>query len=83
MVEEKMLSELVKPAQQDDENSMSQLAQEVEGGVRAYVYRVTLDHDLTQGLGNEPLRVRERLLWGCHLFGFAEDKYLLHIKKWQ
>jgi RNA polymerase sigma-70 factor (ECF subfamily) len=34
---------------------MSRLAEEAEGRLRAYIYRVTLDHDLTQDLSQEAL----------------------------
>lgn len=47
--------ELVRRAQQGHVPSMNQLAQEVKGTLCAYIYRVTLDPDLTQDLSQETL----------------------------
>ncbi|HEC01916.1 MAG TPA: RNA polymerase sigma factor, partial [Phycisphaerales bacterium] len=55
MIEEKACIKLVRLAQQGHENCMSRLAEEAEGRLRAYIYRVTLDHDLTQDLSQEAL----------------------------
>lgn len=55
MIEEQAFIKLVRLAQQGHENCMSQLAEEAEGRLRAYIYRVTLDHDLTQDLSQEAL----------------------------
>lgn len=55
MTEEQARIELVRLAQQGHKDSMSRLAREAEGSVRAYVYRVTLDHDLAQELSQEVL----------------------------
>ncbi len=55
MIKEQARTKLVRLAQQGHENCMSQLAEEAEGRLRAYIYRVTLDHDLTQDLSQEAL----------------------------
>ncbi|UCE48255.1 MAG: RNA polymerase sigma factor, partial [Phycisphaerales bacterium] len=55
MVEEQAYVRLVRLAQQGHENCMSRLAEEAEARLRAYIYRVTLDHDLTQDLSQEAL----------------------------
>lgn len=47
--------ELVRRARQGHVQSMNQLAQEVKGTLWAYIYRVTLDPDLTQDLSQETL----------------------------
>jgi len=55
MTQEQTLIELVAIAQQGHEQSMNQLAQQVKGRLSAYIYRVTLDPDLTQDLSQETL----------------------------
>ncbi|MHC4574888.1 MAG: RNA polymerase sigma factor [Planctomycetota bacterium] len=55
MIEEKAFTELVKLARQGHEESKSRLAGEAELRLRAYVFRVTLDYDLTQDLSQEAL----------------------------
>jgi RNA polymerase sigma-70 factor (ECF subfamily) len=55
MTQEQTLIELVRRAQQGHEQSMNQLAQEVKGRLSAYIYRVTLNQDLTQDLSQETL----------------------------
>ncbi len=55
MTEEQARIELVRLARQGHKDSMSRLARETQGIVRAYVYRVTLDHDLAQELSQEVL----------------------------
>jgi len=55
MTKEQARIELIRLAKQGHKDSMSRLAREAEGSVRAYVYRVTLDHDLTQELSQEVL----------------------------
>ena len=47
--------ELVKQAQLGDQESMNRLAQLAEGRIRAYIYRLTLNYDLTQDLLQETL----------------------------
>ncbi len=55
MIDEQGFIRIVKMAQSGHESCMSRLAEEAEGRLRAYIYRVTLDHDLTQDLSQEAL----------------------------
>ena len=55
MTEEQIWIKLVRQARQGHQNAMSLLAQKAGGRVRAYVYRVTLDPDLTEDLSQEVL----------------------------
>ncbi|MBN2182835.1 MAG: sigma-70 family RNA polymerase sigma factor [Sedimentisphaerales bacterium] len=55
MVEENSWCKLVELAQRGRDDCMSQLAREAKGRLCAYVYRVTLDHDLTDDLSQEIL----------------------------
>jgi RNA polymerase sigma-70 factor (ECF subfamily) len=55
MSEEQKWTELVKLAQQGHGNSVDLLAQQAQGRLRAYVYRVTLDYELTEDLSQEVL----------------------------
>ena len=55
MIEEQTWTKLVKLAQQGHGNSVNQLAREAQGRLRAYVYRVTLDYELTYDLSQEVL----------------------------
>jgi len=55
MIEEQASIKLVRLARQGHEDCMNRLAEEAEGRLRAYIYRVTLDHDLTQDLSQEAL----------------------------
>ena len=55
MAEKDSWCKLVELAQRDRENYMSQLVHEAKGRLCAYVYRVTLDHDLTDDLSQEIL----------------------------
>ena len=55
MTEEQTWTKLVKLAQQGHGNSVDQLALEAQGRLRAYVYRVTLDYELTEDLSQEAL----------------------------
>ncbi|MHC4118141.1 MAG: RNA polymerase sigma factor [Planctomycetota bacterium] len=54
-MEEQASIKLVRLAQQGRQDCMNRLAAEAEGRLRAYIYRVTLDHDLTQDLSQEAL----------------------------
>jgi len=55
MSEEQKWTELVKLAQQGHGNSVDLLAREAQGRLCAYVYRVTLDSELTEDLSQEVL----------------------------
>ncbi len=48
-------SELVRQIQQGDHKGLDRLARLVKGRLHAYIYRLTLDHDLTQDLLQETL----------------------------
>ena len=55
MSEEQTWTELVKLAQQGHGDSVDLLAQKAQGRLHAYVYRVTLDYELTEDLSQEVL----------------------------
>jgi RNA polymerase sigma-70 factor (ECF subfamily) len=55
MSEKLTWTKLVKLAQQGHSDSIDSLAQQTEGRLRAYVYRVTLDYELTEDLSQEAL----------------------------
>jgi len=55
MAEEQKWTRLVSLARQGREDCMGELAREVERRLCAYIYRVTLDHDLTDDLSQEAL----------------------------
>lgn len=55
MIDEQGFIRIVKMAQSGHESCMGRLAEEAVGRLRAYIYRVTLDHDLTQDLSQEAL----------------------------
>ncbi len=47
--------EIVKQAQLGDEKSVNHLAELARGRLRAYIYRLTLDEDLTQDILQETM----------------------------
>jgi RNA polymerase sigma-70 factor (ECF subfamily) len=55
MSEKQTWTELVKLAQQGQSESVDSLARKAEGKVRAYVFRVTMDNELTEDLSQEAL----------------------------
>jgi RNA polymerase sigma-70 factor (ECF subfamily) len=55
MSEKETWTELVKLAQQGHGESVDSLARKAEGPVRAYVFRVTLDYEMTEDLSQEAL----------------------------
>ena len=55
MSEEQTWTELVKLAQRGDGKSVDLLARRAQGRLRAYVFRVTLDYELTEDLSQEAL----------------------------
>jgi RNA polymerase sigma-70 factor (ECF subfamily) len=91
MAEEVKWTELVKLAQQGHENCMDSLARGVKGRLCAYIYRVTLDYDLTQDLSQEVLlqmfKSLERLDDAEHfwpwLYRIAQSKIQQHYKEKQ
>ena len=62
MVDQDVIRELVVQARAGHEQAMEALARRVEGKVCAYVYRVTLDSDLTQDISQEVLLTMVRSL---------------------
>ena len=88
MIEEQACIKLVRLAQQGHENCMSQLAEEAEGRLCAYIYRVTLDHDLTQDLSQEALLQMVKSLESLKkaerfwpwLYRIAQSKIQQHFK---
>jgi RNA polymerase sigma-70 factor (ECF subfamily) len=55
MNDEQTLVELVKLAKQGQKSSVNALARQAKGRLYAYIYRVTLDHHLSQDLSQEAL----------------------------
>jgi len=55
MSEKQTWTELVKLAQQGHDESVAMLARKAEGRLRAYVFRVTMDYELTEDLSQEAL----------------------------
>jgi RNA polymerase sigma-70 factor (ECF subfamily) len=62
MVDQDAIRELVIQARAGQEQAMNALARQVEGRVCAYIYRVTLDSDLTQDISQEVLLTMVRSL---------------------
>jgi len=88
MTEQQTWIKLVSQARRGQENAMSVLAQKAEGPVRAYVYRVTLDADLTEDLSQEVLLQMVKSLDDLHraehfwpwLYRVAQSKIQQHYK---
>lgn len=88
MTEQQTWIKLVSQARKGQKNAMSLLAQKAEGRVRAYVYRVTLDHDLTEDLSQEVLLQMVKSLDDLHkaehfwpwLYRIAQSKIKQHYK---
>ena len=66
MSEEQTWTELVKLAQQGHSSSVDLLARKAEGRLRAYVFRVTLDYELTEDLSQEALLQMVKSLGGLN-----------------
>jgi RNA polymerase sigma-70 factor (ECF subfamily) len=66
MSEEQTWTELVKLAQKGHSTSVDLLAQRTEGRLRAYVFRVTLDYELTEDLSQEALLQMVKSLGGLN-----------------
>ncbi|MHC4646361.1 MAG: RNA polymerase sigma factor [Planctomycetota bacterium] len=79
---------LVSKAREGDETAKNALVRAVEPFLRAYVYRVTLDHDLTQDLSQEGLlemfkslgKLREVERFWPWLYGVAQSKICQHYR---
>ena len=88
MAEEQTWTKLVKLAQQGHGDSVDQLAQEAQGRLRAYVYRVTLDYELTEDLSQEVLLQMVKSLDGLNkaesfwpwMYRIAQSKIQQHYK---
>jgi RNA polymerase sigma-70 factor (ECF subfamily) len=88
MSEEQKWTELVKLAQQGHSNSIDLLARKAEGRLRAYVYRVTLDYELTEDLSQEALLQMVKSLDGLNkaesfwpwMYRIAQSKIQQHFK---
>lgn len=88
MTEEQTWINLVSQAQRGQQNAMSLLARKVEGRVRAYVYRVTLNPDLTEDLSQEVLLQMVQSLQDLHeeknfwpwLYRVAQSKIKQYFK---
>ena len=55
MAQEQIWTELVRQAQQGHKEDINKLAREAKGRLCAYIYRVTLNYDLTQDMSQEVL----------------------------
>lgn len=55
MAQEQIWTELVRQAQKGRKEDMNKLAREAKGRLCAYIYRVTLNYDLTQDMSQEVL----------------------------
>ena len=88
MSEEQKWTELVKLAQQGHGNSVDLLAQKAQGRLRAYVFRVTLDYELTEDLSQEVLLQMVKSLDGLKkaesfwpwMYRIAQSKIQQHYK---
>ncbi|MEJ2705648.1 MAG: sigma factor, partial [Sedimentisphaerales bacterium] len=88
MMKERTWIELVSQARLGGQNAMSLLAQRAMERVRAYVYRVTLDSDLTEDLSQEVLLQMVKSLDDLHaaehfwpwLYRIAQNKIKQHYK---
>ena len=78
----------VRQAQHGDDSSMSWLIHEAQGRLCAYIYRVTLDHDLTEDLTQEALlqmvksleHLKEEESFWPWLYRIAQSKIQEHFK---
>jgi len=91
MSEEQTWTELVKLAQQGHRSSVDILAQRTQGRLRAYVFRVTLDYELTEDLSQEVLLQMVKSLDGLNkaesfwpwMYRIAQSKIQQHFKNKQ
>jgi RNA polymerase sigma-70 factor (ECF subfamily) len=88
MSEKQTWTELVKLAQQGHGDSVDSLAREAEGRLRAYVFRVTMDYELTEDLSQEALLQMVKSLDGLKnpesfwpwMYRVAQSKIQQHYK---
>ena len=88
MSEERTWTELVELAQKGHSGSVDLLARKAEGKLRAYVYRVTLDYELTEDLSQEALLQMVKSLDGLKkaesfwpwIYRIAQSKIQQHYK---
>lgn len=88
MSEERTWTELVELAQKGHRGSIDLLARKAEGRLRAYVYRVTLDYELTKDLSQEALLQMVKSLDGLKkaesfwpwMYRVAQSKIQQHYK---
>jgi RNA polymerase sigma-70 factor (ECF subfamily) len=88
MIEEQTWIKLVKLAQQGHGDSVDLLAREAQGRLCAYVYRVTLDYELTEDLSQEVLLQMVKSLDGLNkaesfwpwMYRIAQSKIQQHYK---
>lgn len=88
MSEERTWTELVELAQKGHSGSVDLLARKAEGRLRAYVYRVTLDYELTEDLSQEALLQMVKSLDGLNkaesfwpwMYRIAQSKIQQHYK---
>ncbi len=88
MIDDNAIRELVVQARAGHEQAMNTLARRVEGKVYAYIYRVTLDSDLTQDISQEVLLTMVRSLSGFNnpdrfwpwLYRIAQSKIQQHFR---
>lgn len=91
MAEQDSWCKLVELAQRGQQGYMSQLVHEAKGRLCAYVYRVTLDHDLTDDLSQEILLQMMQSLEGLNqverfwpwMYRIAHSKIQEHYKSKQ
>ena len=89
MAAEEKWTELVRLAQQGHENCMDSLARGVEGRICAYIYRVTMDYELTGDLSQEVLlqmfksldRLDDAERFWPWLYRIAQSKIQQHYKE--
>ena len=88
MSEEQKWTKLVELAQQGHGDSVDLLARKAQGRLRAYVFRVTLDYDLTEDLSQEVLLQMIKSLDGLNkaesfwpwMYRIAQSKIQQHYK---
>lgn len=88
MMQDETWSKLVRQAKKGQKDDLNQLAQDAKGNLCAYIYRVTLDYDLTQDLSQEVLLQMVKSIDGLKdaecfwpwLYRIAQRKIQQHFK---